>query len=203
MHVVGSTQGHPEMLWSTFEHFGNTPLAAYQYNNSAGTQTVSPAASGTWLFSSSGAPATPNVSHADYTNAPNITGVGGDVTPSDTQRVNPFGTPPNLTNPNPGDASSAAANTELISLNNNIAQMMASSGASADVRNNYFQSGTTWTKGGAFPSGPYFSGGNEVGTNELANSTMETYHQTVNCFYCHASNQTDVSHMYPVLLPLF
>src|SRR5215470_1783594 len=26
MHVVGSTKGHPEMIWATFEHVGNSPL---------------------------------------------------------------------------------------------------------------------------------------------------------------------------------
>jgi membrane associated rhomboid family serine protease len=25
MHVVGSVKGHPEMIWSTFEHVSNTP----------------------------------------------------------------------------------------------------------------------------------------------------------------------------------
>jgi hypothetical protein len=33
MHIVGSAKGHPEMIWSTFEHKSNTPNAAYQYVN--------------------------------------------------------------------------------------------------------------------------------------------------------------------------
>ena len=40
MHVVGSVAGHAEMIWATFEHFGNTPLAAYAYDSTSGTKTV-------------------------------------------------------------------------------------------------------------------------------------------------------------------
>ncbi len=36
IHVVGSTNGHPEMIWATFEHFSNTPNAAYTYNSMTG-----------------------------------------------------------------------------------------------------------------------------------------------------------------------
>jgi hypothetical protein len=210
IHVVGSTVGHPEMLWSTFEHFGNTPLATYQYNNSAGTQTVTQSTAGSWLFSASGSGGPFNVPHANYKAAPNIQASGSfTISPSDTLRQAPFGTPYNQTPPNPVDATPAAANTELISLNNNILSQMAGAGASADLRNNYFQSGTTWTSGGASPTGSY-PGGNEVGTSYLTNSTMETYQQSpnnmvggTNCFTCHQSNTTGVSHMYPVLKPLF
>lgn len=209
IHVVGSTVGHPEMLWSTFEHYGNTPLATYQYNNAAGTQTVTQSTAGQWLFSASGSTGTFNAPHANYQAAPDIQATGSfNITPSDTLRQAPFGTPYNQTPPNPVDATPAAANTELISLNNNIMAMMASAGASGDVRNNYFQSGTTWTSGGAPPNGSY--PGNEVGTSYLTNSTMETYQQSpnnmvggTNCFTCHKTNTTDVSHMYSTILPLF
>ena len=217
VHVVGSTDGHPEMLWATFEHFGNTPPATYQYDSTTGTKTVTQSTAGTWLLSASGSSGPFNVSHADYLHAPDIESTAGfSISPSDTLRWKPFGTPAGLAFPNPEDATSSAANTELISLNNNIAAMMAAGGAAADVRNNYFQTGTTWTEGGAPPDGPYplpsgtFAHGNEVGTSFLANSTMETYHQGsdsgttgMNCFFCHQSNTTSVSHMYPVLQPLF
>jgi len=210
IHVVGSTVGHPEMLWSTFEHYGNTPLATYQYNNAAGTQTVTQSTAGPWLFSATGSQGPFNAPHANYQAAPNIQASGSfNITASDTLRQAPFGTPYNQTPPNPVDATPAAANTELISLNNNIMAQMAAAGASADVRNNYFQSGTTWTNGGASPTGSYPTG-NEVGTNYLTNSTMETYQQSpnnnvggTNCFSCHQTNTTAVSHMYPVLKPLF
>jgi len=39
MHVVGSANGHPELIWATFEHVGNAPNAAYSYINSSGSST--------------------------------------------------------------------------------------------------------------------------------------------------------------------
>ena len=54
MHVVGSAAGHPEMIWATFEHVGNTPNDAYAYRNSGGgTTSVAQDLSGTWLFCAS------------------------------------------------------------------------------------------------------------------------------------------------------
>jgi len=78
---------------------------------------------------------------------------------------------------------------------------------SADVRKNYILIGTTWTIGGQPPTPG--TGGNQVGTNRLCNTTMETYQQGnsngangMNCFSCHGNNMgtnTDminVSHIY-------
>jgi hypothetical protein len=210
IHVVGSTVGHPEMLWSTFEHFGNTPMATYQYNaTTTGLTTVTQNTAGSWLFSASGSTGPFNIAHGAVSGNNIAATTGFTISPSDTLRQAPFGTPFNQTPPNPVDATPAAANTELISIDSNILAMMGSAGASADVRNNYFQTGTTWTKGGAPPSG-FFPAGNEVGTNYLTNSTLETYQQSpnnmtggTNCFSCHTTNTTSVSHMYPVMLPLF
>lgn len=47
--------------------------------------------------------------------------------------------------PNPLDSSTAASNTEIISINNSVAGML----ASGDVRKNYVMTGATWTEGGA------------------------------------------------------
>lgn len=56
VHIVGSSNGHPEMLWATFEHFGNTPNAKYQYGNRGSTTaTVPQNTSGTWTLTSSNA----------------------------------------------------------------------------------------------------------------------------------------------------
>jgi hypothetical protein len=83
-----------------------------------------------------------------------------------------------------------------------------------DPRFNYFMTGSPWTIGGAAPTGAFNSGGgggNEVGTSQMANVTMETFQQgansawnlSTNCFGCHTSNTTSVSHMYNPLKPLF
>jgi hypothetical protein len=138
-----------------------------------------------------------------FFNSPNIQSTGGfTISPSDTIRWKAFGAASDVS-PNPIDGSTAASNTEIISINNSISGMI----ASGDVRNNYVMSGATWTIGGAPPSG-----GNEVGTSVLANTTMETYQQGVdttranggsNCFSCHTNNTTAVSHVFAPLKPLF
>ena len=92
------------------------------------------------------------------------------------------------------DGTNAGSNSEIISMNNHVIGMI----ASGDVRNNYVMTGATWTIGGAPPNG-----GNEVGTNKLSNTTMETYQQGSNCFSCHTNNTTGVSHVFPFLKPLF
>jgi hypothetical protein len=98
------------------------------------------------------------------------------------------------------DGSNSGSNTQVIQANSSIITEL----ASGDVRKNYFQLGTTWTIFGAPPNG-----GNEVGANQLANSTMETFMQSptpsgvgTNCFACHNTNKVVVSHVYPVLQPL-
>jgi cytochrome c peroxidase len=42
-----------------------------------------------------------------------------------------------------------------------------------------------------------------VGTNKLENTTMETFNQGANCFSCHVSNTTAVSHVFNDTAPLF
>ena len=97
-------------------------------------------------------------------------------------------------------ANAAALNTQVISANASVLSQL----DSADVRRSYFQLGTTWTANGAPPNG-----GDEVGTNQLANATLETFVQgdtpsasSMNCFSCHGTNTVIVSHVYPVLTPL-
>jgi hypothetical protein len=211
IHVVGSTAGHPEMIWSTFEHFGNAPNAAYSYNSTAGTKTVPQNTAGTWLFSTSGSGGPFNIVHAQNLTGADITAVSGQtISPSDTMRIKPWGGAANAS-PNPLDSTAAASNTEIISINNSISSMM----PSGDVRNNYFMTGATWTIGGASPTSnfgnPGNTGGNTVGTSQLNNTTMETYQQGTtafvangsNCFACHVTNSTLVSHVFADIQPLF
>jgi hypothetical protein len=79
----------------------------------------------------------------------------------------------------------AEENTMIISINNSIGSML-----TGDVRKNYFMVGTTWSNG--------------VGTNVLANSTLETFEQAKNCFSCHRGPLKDgtLSHIFPNLQPL-
>jgi hypothetical protein len=191
MHVVGSAAGHPEMIWATFEHVGNTPPATYSYNSTSGTKTVNQNTAGTWLFSAKGAAAPFNAMHMQLSGA-NIQAVSSKppnapppftISPSNTIRWKPFGASSDVS-PNPVDGSPAASNTEIISINNSVRGML----IGGDVRSNYIMSGATWTIGGKAPTSS-----NQVGTSLLANSTMETYVQgtstvaagSTNCFSCH------------------
>jgi hypothetical protein len=195
MHVVGSTAGHPEMVWATFEHTGNTPIAGYSYNSTSGPKNVGASTVGPWVFSSTGTSASFNQSHMTYTGAPanTIQPVSPfTISPSDTQRTEPWGI----------DGSNASSNTQVISMNNNVLGML----SSGDIRGNYIMTGATWTPNGSNPSGSNPG----VGTNKLSNSTMETYVQGSNCFGCHQNLTsglpnvtTDVSHIFTGLKPLF
>lgn len=220
IHVVGAVNGHPEMIWSTFEHVGNTPLANFPYLSGAGQTpaTGSLSTAGNWLFSASNVSTTnftnSNIAHADFVNPPNIASANSfTISASNTIRTSPFGVISNQI-PTPLVTSEAEANTQIISINNNIQSMMATAGAGADVRNNYLMYGATWTAGGAPPTSE-FPNGNEVGTSNLQNSTMETYQQGANttspgsnCLDCHQGNMLGtaqgigLSHIYGVLKPL-
>jgi len=201
MHVVGSTKGHPEMIWATFEHVDNTPAAGYAYVN-ANNQTVSvPQDSvGPWLFSASGSTGPFNVEHMTFV-APNIQGSGGNtISPSDTIRWKAWGAASDRA-PNPIAGSAALSNSEILSSNNSVIGQL----PLGDVRRNYAMMGATWTIGGAAPTLT-----NQVGTSQLANTTMETYQQTtnslndpaMNCFACHSANTTNVSRIFRALTPL-
>ncbi len=192
-HVVGSTNGHGEMVWGSFEHTGNAPSATYSYNSTSGPKTVQQnSAPGPWLFTPSPAVAPFNNMNAswDFPGTGNI--IGTPVAKTPVLRMRPWGMLPN----------NAASNTQVISSNASvIAQLIA-----GDVRRNYFQLGSTWTIGGAPPNS-----GNQVGTNQLANATIETFMQASspttgtgsNCFSCHFTNKVVVSHSYPEMNPLF
>lgn len=225
VHFVGSAKGHPEMIWSTFEHFGNAPTGQFQYvNQNNQTITVPANSAGKWVLSAAGSSGPFNVVHANYQSPPDIQGstVDGqqfDVSPSDTQLVYAFGVAP-MGQPNQEDLTPAAANTSVISANNTVLSQL----AGGDLRSNYYFVGSTWTFGGYTPTGQYNpttnnGNGSEIGTNRLANSTMETYHQAPNsvdppagsgsnCFSCHKGGPvgqkatTVVSHIFSDMLPL-
>ena len=207
IHVVGSTIHHPEMIWATFEHFGNAPNATYSYvTNTNATTNVPQNTAGTWLFCANNAGPPFNSLHADFASAPNIESVSPfTISPSNTLRQKAFGAASNAS-PNPL-VNSAQSNTEIIAINNSVIGKLIGS----DIRKNYYMTGSTWTTTGAGSTGP-FPNGNEVGTSQLANATMETYQQGnntllgtgANCLDCHGTNQANVvSHIFAPLKKLF
>jgi hypothetical protein len=188
MHVVGSTKGHPEMLWGTFEHVSNGPAAAYTYTKTpSGTGSIPQNTAGTWVFCANNAAAPFNEMHMAM-GGPNFDHVVAippfSISASNILRTMPFGLP----------GSNSIGNAEVISINNTVRSLL----DPADIRGNYFHEGTTWTIFGAPPSGS-----NQVGTNKLENTTMETFNQGANCFSCHTTNTTGVSHVFNETAPLF
>ncbi len=192
MHVVGSTKDHPEMIWATFEHVDNVPVGGYSYFDTAGnTKTVAQPTSGPWLFSADNPATAFNAQTAQFDSGNIIPADGSTgIAPSNTIRWKTW-----------GKVSDTNSNTEVVAINNSVLSQL----ADGDVRANYILVGATWTIGGAAPNGT-----NQVGTNMLANSTMETYLQGTsnsdmgsNCFPCHRTNQVGVSHVYRALNPLF
>jgi hypothetical protein len=200
MHVVGSTAGHPEMIWATFEHVANAPRDTYSYVNASGATTpvnlnvaTLPTIAGSsapWLLSQTSAPNNDTLFNAENMTynasptpppAPTITNLAPStsIAPGNTMRWKPFGAATDV-NPNPVDPSIAVSNTEIIAVNNSINNPTAPFLTSGDVRLNYVMTGATWTAGGAAPTGApagFPVGGNQVGTSSLANTTMETYEQ--------------------------
>lgn len=200
MHIVGSAAGHPEMIWSTFEHKSCAPNSRYQYVNKEGKIVdVLPDNSGSWLLNNNPQDttiATANISYAGY-KAGIIKGKDGKaIKPSNTIRVLPWGSVYNI-NPNDKDAT-PYSNSLVIAVNNAVINKLADN----DVRKNYIFIGSTWTTGttpnGApfDPQKPEEKKGVAIGTSALANSTMETDFQVTSlkvdnikaintCFTCH------------------
>jgi hypothetical protein len=186
MHIVGSTAGHPEMLWATFEHLSNDPAATYDYARMpGGIGTVPQNTVGAWVFTANGAGGPFNQKRMQMGAGGHILAVPPfKISPSNVLRTMPWGLP----------GTNANGNAEVISINNTVRALL----HPADIRRNYFHEGTTWTIGGAPPNGF-----NQVGTNKLENTTLETFFQGNNCFSCHGTNTTLVSHIFDDTDPLF
>jgi hypothetical protein len=186
MHVVGSTLGHPEMLWATFEHVSNCPNAAYSYQSNDRTNVRVPlSTAGNWLFCADRAMQIFNLPKVRFMeNHIKATPGYSSISASNIVRMFPWGF----------NEDASSDNADLVSLNNKIQSLL----IAGDVRKNYIQIGTTWIQNGEAPSAT-----NRRGSPALSNATMETFLQAGTCFYCHASNTVDISHVFRVSKPLY
>ena len=211
IHVVGSVSTHPEMAWATFEHKNNAPNGSYDYLTSKGDTVHVTADTGSgWLLCSSSSDQPYNKPHMKVNGDSIVSLPGFTISASSTNLVFPFGSMiGDITNPE--NRSSAASNSEVIGINNSVIGQLVGN----DLRKNYILIGATWTSHGANPSGASFSvkdstPGVAIGTNMLANSTMETYFQKPgrSCFFCHngptlsPENENGLSHIFSYILPL-
>ncbi len=200
LHVVGSVKNHPEMIWGSIEHIGNTPNRTYTYRTTSGTNTtVSADTNSPWLFSDPNA-INFNESHMTM-NGTDIQALAPhSISPSNTERTKPFGYGTQANGAAGTINSEAISNAQVIATNKDVNDRLVGN----DVRKKYFHIGSTWN---AFaPSVPSVHG-KAVGTNQLSNSTMETYTQFIsgspnplgNCFNCHTSNNGQVNRDMPQL----
>lgn len=222
MHVVGSVAGHPEMIWATFEHDKNSPNSAYSYvdKNNKVKQVAADTGKG-WLFNANANDTTGAQNIQNMTVKGNAIAIKNPALASPTaRRIMAWGVASN-TVPNGEDKTPADSNSELISINNAVRNML----VGKDVRKNYLLIGATWTFGGAGPNGnvyPYggtkdsIPAGDAIGTGQLSNSTMETYVQpptsasteqnAISCFSCHQDNSSlkpsDLSHIFEDIISL-
>jgi hypothetical protein len=186
MHVTGTVPNHPEFIWATFEHVDNAPVCKA---TPAGTN--NPATGQPWSL---------------YTGNPNCTstfgpcnkgqGVGSaSFNPTPICQMNAF-----------GDTSSTSPNAQNIqSINTSVAGQL--TGARALLRN-YVLVGGQWTFPGGLPAITKRGLPTNIrGSSLLANTSMESFTQTSNCFSCHnshpdSSNFTakniSVSHVWPL-----
>jgi hypothetical protein len=172
LHIVGSVAGHPEMIWATFEHFGDTPNAAYSYINASQQSVLVPqSTAGSWRFSGTNSTGPFNVAHMKADGANIVAQNGFAISPSDSLRTYAWG----------AAGGNASANTNLISIQNSVSALM----PHGDIRSKYFLVGATWTTAGTAPPG------GQTGATNVANSTLETYTQKPGgCFLCHVSRPT-------------
>jgi hypothetical protein len=198
MHVVGTVKNHPEMVWATFEHVSTAPNGSYAYMNvKKNLVTVPQNTAGSWLFCKSKSTGPFNKSHMRLDANGNIVATSGNtISPSDSVLNNPWG------------QGTTANNTEIIALNDSVLSKV----PSGDVRKNYVLIGALWTTG-KIPGFDPPSQVQQVGSLQLANTTMETYFQfpTLNCFTCHSGTPGNglgskcgggLSHIYGDIQPL-
>lgn len=204
MHIVGAVDGHPELVWASFEHLRNAPDLTYYYTAPDGASYQVPYdSSGTWTYMQTGAAAI-----TDIVETANVDGNGNivaatsqTISATNVARLNPWGSAPNTQD-------SGVNNGQLLELNQTIVSQLAKVG---DVRAHYVQIGGIWSQLGQIPT----SGTDDFlrGSLLLANATMETFHQypdkhgfvSNNCFTCHNSGSDtsiDVSHIFGALKPL-
>jgi len=201
MHVVGTVKGHPEMIWATFEHVDNAPNDTFTYTNvknQAATVPFDSKSASAFCKANATRPTTGANAPLAQLVGSNIVGVGGaKIAPSDTIRFSPWGQ-----NSNAADVSN---NTQIISVNDSVRTQL----DKKDARRNYFLVGSTWTNS-KIPG--VDMNVKTVGSQLLANATMETYASQSNCFSCHAGNPLGtgggpaaadgLSHIYGDLAPL-
>jgi hypothetical protein len=171
LHVVGKTQGHPEFIWTTFEHVENTPDLPPRMKPNADAP-VDNARS--WTFYPRGSKAKDSNKNVKVPEL-KLDEATQTLTPKNAV-FREF-------------ALGGSDNPALITgLTSSVRKQLP---ITLDVWKNYFLVGAVWLKnpGQDFKPGEQFDAGKLAGEKKLSNSTMETFTQSEtlrsNCFSCH------------------
>ena len=218
MHIVVNTALHPEFVWATFEHVGNSPnctvnegtgftrpqpadgwafvgptcnaCVASNYSSGTNLETVC-ASQCSWNPSNNDAPA------ASYDVNGNAILKG---TPSDICLVEYLGTPSDQSSGDQNIANIEYLNTLLVGPGGVISSLGASD--EMKVLENYFLAGAVWTDMDKLQKGADFNTA-MAGSTALANASMESFSQPhsasssffdTGCFSCHGgANETNTA----------
>ena len=184
-HIAGAVNGHPEMIWATFEHVRNAPDLPKAMNDMAPNEAVSDQG---WTFYKANTPFRDCNVNSAGAGALKLDEARQTLSPA-TQvcRIVPFGggRPSNVDN--------------IKSLNASVHSQL------KDVFNNYFEVGAIWfnASDGLKPNCTFQPGSLEcpaqagtpllTGSTALSNTTVETFTQAQsaqnNCFACHNTVQ--------------
>lgn len=192
LHIGGVVEGHPEMIWATFEHKNNAP------NVKPGTQPGEVVSDKNFTFYEAG---------TKYKNC-NVNAIGRQTLDEATQTISPvtqicrlyqYGNAPN--SPSGMSQSIARNDVNIETLNASVVPELKDS-----VWDNYAEVGAIWflAENGLKPNmsldqylGNVAEGSKQkvdlTGSFKLSNSTIETFTQTQstkdNCFRCHNTQQ--------------
>jgi len=157
-HVVGLIQGHPEMIWATFEHNLNTP-------DCKDTRSPDPR----YSFYKAGQ----KCGTAPFWETCNkIIDPKDTTTPSEICRAHPQGEP----------EGSQGNTANILSLNQSFHQLL----PAGSIWANYDYASSVWTSGKAGPNGLIVLDDSEIrGSKKAANTSLESFTQEQNCLHCH------------------
>ncbi len=205
MHVVGMVQGHPELIWASFEHQDNAP-SPDQFGPRGSY--VGPKTN--WSFYDGQTPTMDCNSNFNATNSSKL--LFNQPAASPVYQIIPYGgdyyCPPG--SPPPGSPVYPGNVKTIMDLNKSVLGQLPGSSlpqAYKSTIENYRLVGSLWTTGSLPAVGPVpvrpgdedcsngnyakalqAAGANERGSVYLANTSIESFTQGRNCFDCHNNN---------------
>jgi hypothetical protein len=170
-HVVGMVEGHPEMVWATFEHDKNVPDC--KNTPSSGDYSLYPASK--------------NCGKAPFWESCNQIPTPGTMTPSDVCRAYPYG------EIQPSDQPQRENTANVLSINDSYKKLLAKLFPKGSVWSHYTYVGAVWTTGETDSAGLIKLDNASIrGSRKAANTSMESFTQEKNCLHCHTYQPAQV-----------